>query len=133
MKPQTNSPRTPTEVVSSIADQAENLSPNHGDLVDLVAEINIHSEWFTDSFQQERRSYALDSLVSVFLYQYAQGMSAHELVDHIIKNSLTSQLDLPRAPSQALLSQVWRNQFTQTERSVIRTAALHVKLAHDLN
>lgn len=133
MKLDISSVQIDDDVVSKIANQAAEHSSDCDTLSGLVSELDIRRDWFTEPAQSASREYPLESLVALFLYKHARGLSSYELINHLIKHGETAQFDLPRAPSQQLLSRVWRRRFNQSDRSVIRTAALHVRFAHDFD
>lgn len=133
MKANISSVQTDREAVSKIADQAAEYSQECDTLSGLVSEIDIRRDRLTKPAQNASHEYPLESLVSLFLYKHARGLSSSELTDYLITNGKTARFDLPRAPSQQLLSHVWRRRFSQSDRSVIRTAALHIRFAHDFD
>jgi hypothetical protein len=133
MKVDISSVQTDREAVSNIADQAAEHSQECDTLSDLVSKIDIRRDWFTSPAQSASHEYPLESLAALFLYKHARGLSSSELIDHLITHGETAEFDLPRAPSQQLLSHVWRRRFDQSDRSLIRTAALHVRFAHDFD
>lgn len=133
MKSDISSVQINSEAASKIAEQAAERSEECDTLSSLVSALDIQRDWFTDPAQSASREYPLESLVALFLYKHARGLSSNELIDHLITQDETAEFDLPRAPSQQLLSRVWRQRFNQSDRSVIRTAALHVRFAHDFD
>jgi hypothetical protein len=133
MKVDINSVQTDRETVSKIAEQAVKHSQECDTLCDLVSRLDIQRDWFSDAGQTNASKFPLESLVALFLYKHARGISSTELIDYLIKHGETAQFDLPRAPSQQVLSYVWRRRFNQSDRSVIRTAALHIRFAHDFD
>jgi len=133
MKPKIRSDESEAEIVQRITEQAEQRSQDHDRLVDLVTDLDIQVEWFTDEFDSETTRYRLDSMALVCLYKFARGMSFTDVVDFLATTGEESQFGLPTVPTQQSFHYAWRNRFDSTDRSVIRKAALRVRFAHEFH
>ncbi|WP_254278627.1 hypothetical protein [Haloarcula marina] len=131
MKAETTPDESATEIVQSIAEQAKEHSQEHDRLVDLIGDLEIQAEWFSNGLERENAHYQLDSIASVCLYKFARGMSFTDVVDFIATTGEASQFDLPTVPTQQAVHYAWRNRFDSTGRSVIRRAALRVRFVHE--
>lgn len=133
MKPTIRSDESEAEIVQQITEQAEQRSQDHDRLVNLVADLDIQADWFTDEDDNETTLYRLDSMVLVYLYKFARGMSSTDVVDFLATTGKESQFGLPTVPTQQTVHYAWRNRFDSTDRSVIRKAALGVRFAHEFH
>lgn len=131
MKLDNASTQTDYQVASNLASQAEEYSSECNSLIELISELDIQRSWFTAQQQESTCKYPIEQIVPLFLYKHARELSVNELIDELITRSETSRFGLHRAPSQQLLSCIWRRELDHSDRSAIQNAALCIRVIYD--
>lgn len=91
----------------------------------VIANLEIPRESFSDRYPQPNMAaFEFDSIVVMFLYQYARGFSQIELYRRLKGAAYVwLHFELPRPPTQQAISYIWRNRLSLADRQAIKATA----------
>jgi len=116
-----------SDIVGSLAEQCVDLCDLRGHMTPVIANLDIEDDWFEGYDNSTRASFDLNSVVKMFIYKEALGLSQAELARRLSGIAYVYvRFDFSRPPAQQFISYNWRHRFSAEERAVIKQAAQHI-------
>lgn len=114
--------RTPIEPLTV---QANELCSLHNHITRVIANLEIPRETFSDRYlHPNTATFEFDSVIMMFLYQYARGFTQSELYRRLTGAAYVwLRFELPRPPTQQAISYIWRNRLSLADRRTIKATA----------
>lgn len=126
-----------SEPLTSLIAQAEELCGLHDHITRVITRLEIPIESFSDRYPHPNTAdFAFESVVGMFLYQYARGFTQSELYRRLKGAAYVwIRFEFPRPPTQQAINYIWRNRLSLADRQTI-TATAHairdVASEHDI-
>jgi len=131
-------PTPQTEVaVDALVEQAEELCTLHDHITRVIANLDVLQGSFSDQYgRTSTTDFAFESVVQMFLYQYARGFNDSELHRRLKGTAYVFiRFELGRAPTQQAINYMWRRRFSLADRQAIEATAREIRAVaadHDI-
>lgn len=111
--------------ITPLLTQTEELCSLHDHITRVIARLEIPQEAFSDRYSHANTAtFEFESVVRMFLYQYARGFTQSELYRRLKGAAYVwIRFELPRLPTQQAISYIWRNRLSLADRRAIKATA----------
>jgi hypothetical protein len=111
--------------IEPLITQTEELCGLHDHITRVIARLEIPQATFSDRYPHTNKAtFEFDSIVVMFLYQYARGFTQSELYRRMKGAAYVwIRFELPRPPTQQAINYIWRNRLSLADRRAIKATA----------
>ena len=111
--------------IDALVEQANELCGLHDHITRVIAQLEIPKKMFSDRHSHSNKAtFEFDSVVTMFLYQYARGFTQSELHRRLRGAAYVwLRFELPRPPTQQAINYIWRKRLSLTDRRKIKATA----------
>jgi hypothetical protein len=115
--------------ITPLIAQTEELCGLHDHITRIIARLDIPEEAFSDRYPYSKKAtFEFESIVQMFLYQYARGFTQSELYRRLKGATYVwIRFELPRPPTQQAINYIWRNRLSLADRRTIKVTAREIR------
>lgn len=115
--------------VDSLVEQADELCDLHDHITRVIAHLDVPRDSFTDQYPHPSTTdFAFESVVRMFLYQYARGFNDSELHRRLEGTVYVFiRFKLSRPPTQQAINYMWRRRLSLSDRRAIMATARAIR------
>jgi hypothetical protein len=119
---------TAADAVEYLVEQADDQSPICDHVTRVIANLDVPTHVFSDYTVPGSADFSIEGSVKLFLYKLVRGFNQQETARRLRGAAYVYvRFDLPRPPTQAAISWMWRHRFSMEERRLIREAADRIR------